>query len=321
MAEESARKLVPARAHENADQPSRAAIILGALRPRQWTKNLIVFAPLLFAKSVFRDSAALEAFSAFVSFCLLAGGVYVFNDWIDREKDRLHPEKRGRPIAAGLISGGTAAAMVIGCWVIGGAIAVAIRPAFALVAASYVGLQIIYSLLLKGHVILDVVVIALGFVLRVLGGGVAIDVPVSNWLYLCTLLLALFLGFAKRRHELASLYGDAVSHRPNLDNYSLPMLDQMMAVVAASCILAYGLYTVAQETVEKVGSDHLKFTVPFVIYGIFRYLFLMHKRGAGGSPERVLLSDPPMIINLVLFVAVAAWALYFPSPFSPSVTK
>lgn len=311
MAGESARKLVPAQAAEETDQPSRVASILGALRPRQWTKNLIVFAPLLFAKSVFRDSAALEALGAFASFCLLAGGVYAFNDWIDREKDRLHPEKRGRPIAAGLISGRTVLAMVIATWVTGGALALAIRPAFALVAASYLGLQILYSLLLKGHVILDVVVIALGFVLRVLGGGVAIEVPVSNWLYLCTLLLALFLGFAKRRHELASLYGDAVSHRPNLDNYSLPMLDQMMAVVAASCILAYGLYTVAQETVEKVGSDHLKFTVPFVIYGIFRYLFLMHKRGAAGSPERVLLSDPPMIINLVLFVAVAAWALYF----------
>jgi 4-hydroxybenzoate polyprenyltransferase len=201
-------------------------------------------------------------------------------------------------------------ALILGCWAAGGAIALSLGSAFALVAGGYVGLQIFYSLVLKGQVILDVVVVGLGFVLRVLGGGLAIHVPVSNWLYLCTLLLALFLGFAKRRHELASLYGDAASHRPNLDDYSLPMLDQMMSVVAAACIVAYGLYTVSEETIEKVGSDHLKFTVPFVIYGIFRYLFLMHKRGAGGSPERVLLSDPPTIINILLFVAIAGWALY-----------
>lgn len=281
-----------------------------SLRPRQWTKNLIVYAPLLFAKSVFKGDAALKATLAVASFCALAGGMYLFNDWFDRERDRRHPEKRGRPIAAGLIPGKTVALAVGLCWLVGGGLALAARPAFALVAAGYLGLQIAYSLLLKQLVILDVVAIALGFVLRVLGGGVAIAVPVSNWLYLCTLLLALFLGFAKRRHELASLYDDAVSHRANLGEYSLPMLDQMIAVVAASCILSYGLYTVSFETISKVGSDRLKYTVPIVIYGIFRYLFLMHKRGAAGSPERVLLSDPPMIINLLLFVAVSAWALY-----------
>jgi len=284
--------------------------LLTSMRPRQWTKNLIVYAPLLFAKSVFRGDAALRATLAVASFCLLAGGVYLFNDWFDRERDRRHPEKRYRAIAAGLIPGRTVALAVAVCWLAGGALAFAARPSFAVIAGGYLALQIVYSLILKQLVILDVVAISLGFVLRVLGGGVAISVPVSNWLYLCTLLLALFLGFAKRRHELASLYGDAVPHRANLGEYSLPMLDQMIAVVAASCILSYGLYTVSRETISKVGSDRLKYTLPVVIYGIFRYLFLMHKRGAAGSPERVLLSDPPMIINLLLFVVLAAWALY-----------
>jgi 4-hydroxybenzoate polyprenyltransferase len=289
---------------------ARWSALIDSVRPRQWTKNLVVFAPLLFAKSVFRGDAALKASLAVVSFCLLASGVYLFNDWFDREKDRRHPEKRNRAIAAGLLSGGTVAGAVLFCWAAGAALAYAIRPAFAGVAAVYLGLQILYSLVLKKLVILDVVVIALGFVLRVLGGGIAISVPVSNWLYLCTLLLAVFLGFAKRRHELASLQAEAVPHRQNLDDYSLPLLDQMISVVASSCVLAYGLYTVSHDTIEHVGSDRLKFTVPFVIYGIFRYLFLIHKRGAGGSPERVLLSDLPMIVNLVLFVALASWALY-----------
>jgi 4-hydroxybenzoate polyprenyltransferase len=284
--------------------------LLASFRPRQWTKNLIVFAPLVFAKSVFRGDATLRASLAVVSFCLLASGVYLFNDWFDREKDRRHPEKRNRPIAAGLLSGGTVAGAVVFCWAAGAALAYSIRPSFAAVAAAYLCLQILYSLVLKKQVIVDVVAIAMGFVLRVLGGGIAISVPVSNWLYLCTLLLAVFLGFAKRRHELASL-PEAVPHRQNLGEYSVPLLDQMISVVASSCVLAYGLYTVSRDTIEHVGSDRLKFTVPFVIYGIFRYLFLIHKRGAGGSPEKVLLSDGPMIINLILFVALASWALYF----------
>lgn len=310
-AEQSAPEPLPSAATSVAPAArSRASALIASLRPRQWTKNLIVFAPLLFAKSVLRGDAALRATLAVVSFCLLASGVYLFNDWFDREKDRRHPEKRNRAIAAGLISGGTVAATVVLCWAAGSAIAYAISPAFAAVAGSYLGLQILYSLILKKLVIVDVVAIAMGFVLRVLGGGIAISVPVSNWLYLCTLLLAVFLGFAKRRHELASI-PEALSHRQNLNEYSLPLLDQMMSVVASSCILAYGLYTVSRDTIEHVGSDRLKFTVPFVIYGIFRYLFLIHKRGAGGSPEKVLLSDPPLIVDLVLFVALASWALYF----------
>ncbi len=287
-----------------------AGLLLQSLRPRQWTKNLAIFAPLLFAKSALDASAVVKATLAVISFCLLAGGVYVLNDWVDRAQDRLHPEKRNRPIAAGLVSGQAAFILVVACWGCGFALAVAARPAFAGVAAGYVVLQVLYSLIFKRWVIVDVMTIALGFVVRVTGGGVAIDVPVSNWLYLCTLLLAVFLGFAKRRHELSALEEDASFHRANLSEYSVELLDQLLSIVAASCIVAYGLYTVAQDTIEHVGSDKLKLTIPFVIYGIFRYLFLIHRRGAGGSPERVLLSDPPLMIDLLLYVAVAAAVLY-----------
>ena len=285
-------------------------LLLVSLRPRQWTKNLAVFAPLLFAKGLLNGQAVLRACIAVLSFCLLSGGVYLLNDWVDREKDRLHPEKKNRPIAAGLISRRLVASTALLCWVFGLTLAYVARPLFAGVAAGFLTLQVLYTFVFKRWVIVDVMVIALGFVIRVVGGGIAISVPVSNWLYLCTLLLAVFLGFAKRWHELSSLQADAVGHRENLSEYSLPMLDQMLSIVAASCILAYGLYTVAQDTIEHVGSDRLKYTVPFVIYGIFRYLFLIHRRGAGGSPDRVLLSDLPMVVDILLYLAVAAWALY-----------
>lgn len=291
-------------------QPSLSRAMLVQLRPRQWTKNAAVLAPLLFAKSVFVGDNALRALVAAGAFSAVASGIYILNDWLDREKDRLHPEKKLRPIAAGLLSAPIAFTMLAVLWLAGFGAALWVRPQFALVIAGYAVMQVLYSTWLKHHVILDVLLIAIGFVLRVVAGGVAIQVPVSNWLYLCTLLLALFLGFAKRRHELSSLAGDASAHRANLSDYSLPMLDQFIAITAASCILAYGLYTVSADTVKHVGTDDLKFTVPFVIYGFFRYLFLMHRRNQGGSPERVLLSDPPLIIDVLLFVGVAAVILY-----------
>lgn len=303
----------PAAPASPAPEPPRRAgarDYLRALRPRQWTKNLAVYAPLLFAKAVFLPGAALQATLAVASFCLLASTIYVLNDWIDREHDRLHPEKRKRPIAAGLISGPAAFTLASGCFAAGAALALAVGLPFAQAASAYVVLQLAYSFALKRLVIVDVMAIAIGFVVRVIGGGQAIGVEVSNWLFLCTLLLAVFLGFAKRRHELSSLQADASGHRANLSDYSLPMLDQMMSIVAASCILAYGLYTVSADTIRHVGSDRLKYTVPFVIYGVFRYLFLVHRRNLGGSPERVLLSDPPLILDLLLFVGVAGWALY-----------
>lgn len=280
-----------------------------ALRPKQWTKNGALLAPLLFARGMFSPELLLKALLSVVSFSLLASGVYVVNDWVDREKDRLHPEKRNRPIAAGSINFAGAVGLVAFCWGLAFGIGWWLGGAFTAVIGSYLVLQIFYTGGLKRLVLLDIMIIALGFILRVVAGAAAIHVEVSNWLILCTLVFALFLGFAKRRAELSSLE-DASSHRASLADYTVPMLDQMMSVSAACSILAYGLYTVSPETMKHVGSDHLKFTVPFVVYGIFRYLFLVHKRGAGGAPEKVLLGDPPLLVDIGLFVAVAAWALY-----------
>ncbi|MBL8918551.1 MAG: decaprenyl-phosphate phosphoribosyltransferase [Myxococcaceae bacterium] len=282
-----------------------------ALRPKQWTKNGVLLVPLIFAKSAFDVALVLKAFVAVAAFSLLASGVYVANDWVDREKDRVHPEKRKRPIAAGHLGGGSAALLVLLCWAGAGAIGWWLGTGFLGVVGGYLLLQVLYTGGLKHMVLLDVMAIALGFILRVVAGAVAIDVNVSNWLFLCTLLGAVFLGFAKRRAELSSLE-EAASHRANLAEYTVPMLDQMMSIAAACTVLAYGLYSVSPETVAHVGSDRLKFTVPCVLFGVFRYLFLVHKRGQGGAPEKVLLGDFPIQATIGVILIIAAWALYFP---------
>lgn len=284
-------------------------VALKALRPKQWTKNGVLLVPLLFAKSMFAQGLLLRALASVVAFSLLASGVYLLNDWFDREKDRLHPEKKHRPIAAGQLNGLAAVVLVMLCWAGAGLVGAWLGWSFLGVLAGYLSLQVFYTLGLKRLVIIDVMAIALGFIIRVVAGAVAIDVVVSNWLFLCTLLGAVFLGFAKRRAELSSLE-DATAHRANLADYSLPMIDQMMSISASACILGYGLYTVSAETVARVGTDHLKFTVPCVVYGVFRYLFLVHKRGAGGAPEKVLLSDVPLQLDAALFLGIAGWALY-----------
>lgn len=290
-------------------RPTLLVAALRALRIKQWTKNGVLLVPLLFAKSVFSQALLVRALIAVGAFNLLASGVYILNDWFDREKDKLHPEKRKRPIAAGHLTLAPAAVLVVACWGTAALVAWWLGPAFAVVLGGYVALQALYTGGLKRLVLLDIMAIALGFILRVVAGAEAIDVVVSNWLFLCTLLGALFLGFAKRRAELSSLE-DAAAHRASLADYTVPLLDQMMSICAACCILAYGLYTVSKETVDHVGSDRLKFTVPFVVYGVFRYLFLVHKRGAGGAPEKVLLGDAPLQVDIALFLGVAGWALY-----------
>jgi 4-hydroxybenzoate polyprenyltransferase len=284
---------------------------LKALRPKQWTKNGVLFVPLLFAKGIFREGMLFRSALGVAAFCLLASGVYLVNDWFDREKDRLHPEKKFRPIAAGQLGPVSVVTLLAGCW--GGAVALSIwlgRP-FLWVTIAYVLLQLLYTMVFKHMVLLDVLALALGFIMRVVAGAVSIDVQVSNWLFLCTLLGAVFLAFAKRRAELSSLEEGAAAHRASLGEYTQTMLDQMMSISAACTILAYGLYTVSPETIARVGSDHLKLTVPCVIFGVFRYLFLVHKRGLGGSPEKVLLSDVPLMLDAALFLGIAAWGLYF----------
>jgi 4-hydroxybenzoate polyprenyltransferase len=264
----------------------------------------------VFAKAVLVPNLSLRALLAFIAFCWLSSGTYVFNDWIDRDEDRRHPEKKLRPIAAGELRSSTVLLLIVFCWSAGLSLGIYLGWRFVALGAAYLVLQILYTTVLKHHVVLDVLVIAAGFVLRVLAGGVAINVPISGWLFLCALLLALFLALAKRRQELVSLREGASSHRASLGEYSLPLVDQMLATVAGMCVLAYGLYTVAPETVAKVGSDGLKWTLPFVLYGIFRYLFLVHRRDVTGSPERVLFSDGPTLVNLLLYAAAVFAILY-----------
>jgi 4-hydroxybenzoate polyprenyltransferase len=295
---------------EPANATGIAIGLLRSLRPRQWIKNGVIFAPLIFARKVEMADEVLRAAAAFGLFCAIASAVYLFNDLLDRESDRFHPQKRLRPIASGAISPATAAIAAAVLAAGGLAASWALSPDFATAAAAYLVLQVCYSLWLKHAVLLDVFAIAAGFVLRVVAGALVVAVPISNWLYLCTLLLALFLALTKRRAELSDLQGDAEGHRRNLVLYSVPLLEQLTTILAACTILAYALYTLSPETIQKFSTDHLKFTVPCVMYGLFRYLFLVHHRGAGGNPERVLLSDVPLLADIALFLALVIWVLY-----------
>jgi len=279
---------------------SRALLV--SLRPHQWTKNLVVLAALVFSKHLFDPDAALRAAAALAAFCGLSGAVYVINDLADAERDRLHPLKRERPIASGALGIAPARAFA-GLLLIGGlAVAWRLGGGFLLCVLGYLVLNLAYTFGLKDVVILDVLAIAIGFVFRAVSGALAIRVVFSDWLLVCTILLALFLALAKRRHELVML-GDAAGHRRALAEYSPYLLDQMIAVVTASCLTAYAFYTLAPETIEKYRTDRLAFTIPFVIYGIFRYLYLVHRKEQGGSPSDVLLADRPLLL------AVAAWAV------------
>lgn len=277
--------------------------VLVSLRPHQWTKNLVLFAALAFSKHLFEAGPLLRSVMAFALFCGLSGAVYLLNDVADRERDRMHPLKRLRPVASGALSPrkavGLAALIGFGCLVLSFLLGVK----FAACAVLYLGLNLLYSFSLKEVVILDVLAVSLGFVLRAAAGAEAIGVDISQWLLICTILLALFLTLSKRRHELTTLSDSATGHRPTLQEYSPYLLDQMIAVVTASCVTAYAFYTTAQETRDKFQTDRLAWTLPFVLYGIFRYLYLVHRKEQGGSPTDVLLTDRPLLI------AVALWAL------------
>ncbi|HUG52609.1 MAG TPA: decaprenyl-phosphate phosphoribosyltransferase [Vicinamibacteria bacterium] len=274
-----------------------------SLRPHQWTKNLVVFAALALSKHLFDPEPLVQALLAFVIFCGLSGTVYLLNDVADLERDRLHPRKRLRPIASGALSPRAAvliaAGLGLGCL----GLSVLLGARFSACAALYLALNVLYSFRLKEVVILDVLSISLGFVLRAVAGAVAIAVPISDWLLVCTLLLALFLALAKRRHELVTLSTSATGHRKILAEYSPYLLDQMISVVTASCLTAYAFYTMAPDTVQKYRTDRLAWTIPFVLYGIFRYLYLVHQKEKGGSPTDILVTDRPLLVD------VALWAL------------
>ncbi len=290
---------------------SVVAAVLLSLRPRQWAKNLFVFAGLIFSQSLFTP-LVWPALGAFAIFCALSGAIYVFNDVADVEKDRRHPTKRNRPIARGALS--VRAATTIGVVLVVGSLILAFRLsiAFGLVALAYASLLTAYSIWLKHVVIVDVLTVAAGFVLRAVAGAAAIAVEISGWLVICTILVALFLALGKRRHEYRTLRGDAAAHRPILAEYSESFLDQLVAVVTSSTVTAYALYTMSPETVAKFHTRLLPVTLPFVLYGIFRYLYLLYRRELGGNPSDLVLSDRALLVNTALWMLALLGIIYGP---------
>ena len=291
---------------------SAALNLLITLRPGQWTKNLLVFAGVLFGRRLLEPAAVGRAVAAFAIFCALSGVVYLINDVADRESDRQHPLKERRPIASGALAipAALVTALILCAVGLGGAAALGWK--FFAVAAAYVVLLTLYSALLKHIVIVDVLTIAAGFVLRAVAGAVAVSVEISHWLLVCTVLLALFIALAKRRHELILLANGATGHRPILGEYSPYLLDQMISVVTASTLVSYVFYTISPETQDKFGTPWLGFTIPFPLYGIFRYLYLMHQREGGGSPAELLLTDRPLLVCVALWAVAIALIIYRP---------
>jgi 4-hydroxybenzoate polyprenyltransferase len=283
-----------------------------SLRPDQWTKNLIVFAALIFAVKLLDPAATAKATAAFLIFCGLSGVVYLVNDVSDREQDRQHPIKRLRPIASGDLSPGTALAAAVVLGAIALAASFALRPAFGVAAAAYLALFVVYTRSLKHVVVLDVMTIAIGFVLRAVAGGLVISVHVSNWLLVCTMLGALFLGLAKRRHEITLLADGAKAHRRILEEYDPYLLDQMIGVVAAATMVAYIIYCASPETHTYFGTEWMVLTTPFPIYGLFRYLYLVHRKAGGGSPSDMLLEDRPLLACVLLWGIASVVIIYRP---------
>jgi 4-hydroxybenzoate polyprenyltransferase len=284
--------------------------LLRAMRLRQWTKNIFVFVALIFSRRVIDTDAVMAAVMTFGAFCLASSAAYLLNDIFDRERDRQHPEKAKRPIAAGVLGVAPAAVSATILWMGGMVMAFFVNLHVLWIVGGYLVLQLLYSFLLKHVVILDLFVIAAGFVLRVAAGAEAIPVPISSWLFVCTVLISLFLGTAKRRHELCSLE-KAEDHRATLGKYSPYLLDQMIAITAAATVVSYSLYTLSEDTISKFGTDQLKWTIPFVLFGLFRYLYLVHVRKQGDQPEKVLFTDIPLLINVLLYGVVVVLVLYF----------
>ena len=296
------------------DVPGQSTFLnlIVSVRPGQWTKNLLVFAGLLFGRRLLNPTALVLSAAAYVIFCALSGVVYLVNDVVDRDSDRQHPLKALRPIASGALSPAIAIGTAFLLGALGLGAAFELGPRFGVVATVYVALLALYSGWLKQIVIIDVLTIAIGFVIRAVAGAVAIDVEISHWLLVCTILFALFISLAKRRHELVLLASDAMSHRRILGEYSPYLLDQMIAVVTASTLVAYVFYTISPETQQKFGTPWLGLTIPFPLYGIFRYLYLVHQREGGGSPADLLLTDRPLLACVALWALSVALIIYRP---------
>ncbi len=290
--------------------------LIRLMRPHQWLKNGFVFVGLLFGHAWRDPDRVALALSAFIAFCLLSSAVYVVNDLVDREQDRLHPEKRHRPLASGAV--GVPAALALAAFCLMGGLGLAFGsfghlglPASQVpwIFLAYLLLNVGYSAGLKHVVVLDVFIIAAGFLLRLLAGTLGIGIQPSHWLLLCGLMLTLFLGFAKRRAELDALLAESGSHRRVLDDYTVPMLDQFITLAGGATVLAYSLYTVSEETIAMHGTRWLIATVPCVAYGLLRYLYRLHRAGGGGDPARELLADPHLLGVFALWLGLVLWLL------------
>jgi 4-hydroxybenzoate polyprenyltransferase len=295
-----------------ADMPKlfRMGLIFDLLRIRQWIKNSFIFFPVLFAGQMFHPALLINVMIAFTGFCLLCSGVYIFNDYLDRERDRLHPQKALRPLASGEISEGTAVMFVVLLLGAGLGICSLAGRSVMLFAGLYIFMHLIYNFFVKRVVILDVIFIALGFQIRIGVGAAAVGVVPSVWLQLCVFLLALFLGFTKRRHELDFLKNHAVMHRDVLSEYNVYLLDQIIIICSTLAVVFYGLYTISPEVVARLHGTRMAYTLVFVIYGIFRYLYLAHVRNKGGDPGEILATDPSLLINVILWIFTTGILVY-----------
>jgi len=286
--------------------------LVKTMRPKQWLKNAFVFGPLVFDVKLFHWRYLAATVAGFVLLCAVSGAVYIINDLADMEKDRQHPRKRFRPIASGELGTGPAAGAAAGLLLVSLPLGFLLDPVFGAVLAVYLAIQFAYTFWLKHVVIVDVMVIAAGFVLRVAAGVplVAAEQRFSPWLYICMTLLALLIGFGKRRHELVLLKENANLHRVSLQEYNLALLDQVITVVTASTLLAYSLYTFSAPNLPE--NHAMMLTIPFVMYGMFRYLYLIHVRGMGGAPEEIVLTDRPLQVTILLWGLSAIAVLYLP---------
>jgi 4-hydroxybenzoate polyprenyltransferase len=282
--------------------------LFAALRPRQWTKNGLIFVALAFTLNIQQPVLAARTLAAFVCFCALSSAGYLLNDVMDAEADRQHPTKRRRPIAAGVVPIGLALGLGLLLAVVGLGGSFLISGLFGVLALGYVGLTALYSTTLKHAVLLDIFGIAAGFVLRAAAGAVAIDVPISPWLYIATLLGALLIALGKRRTELQTLGLEAIGHRRNLEVYSLEFIDQLILVISSAALMTYALYTFSAENLPR--NHSMMLTIPVVLYGLFRYLFLVHQGDVSGAPEDLLFKDRPLLLAVLVWAALAVGILY-----------
>lgn len=282
------------------------------MRPKEWAKNLLVFSGLIFSRSLFEHNNLLLSLGGFTAFCLVSSGIYFFNDLCDINEDKLHPVKKNRPIASGVLNLNLARIAMVLLFTGGSALALSLNYPFACAVAIYLTFSLGYSLGLKNLVILDVLIISCGFVIRAIAGALVLQVEASAWLVLCTSMVALLVGFGKRRHELVLLEENAGSHRASLNDYSLQFLDSMMTICGGAAVVCYALYTMSDDTVARFHTRNLLITLPFVIYGVFRYLFLIHKREAGGDPVQLLFRDRPTLLNILLWIIAVCLVIYLP---------